>query len=157
MIEEEGVKVSEDELIDISIFRSRHPVEFLKGAWKLRDRAIALLSLAARYGHTDIVKFLLNAGAKPDNAIEFAAMCGSRTIMRLLWEHDEYGNDAVQGAFTVAVDREDTAVFNLLKELGAKLDDDVRVALSQKAQGEGLESMVKLLEEDARTCESVRT
>ncbi|KAH4055169.1 hypothetical protein HBI56_024910 [Parastagonospora nodorum] len=152
MIEEEGVKVSEDELIDKSIFRSRFPVEFLKGTWTLQYRAKALLSLAARHGHADIIKFLLDAGAKPDNAIEFAAMCGSRTIIRLLWEHDEYGNNAVQAAFVVAVDREDTAVFNLLKELGAKLDDDVHVALRQKAQEEGLESMVKLLEEDAQKC-----
>jgi hypothetical protein len=56
----------------------------------------------------------------------------------------------VQGAFSIAVDREDTAVFNLLEELGAKLDDDVRVAMTQKAQEEGLGSMVRLLDENAR-------
>lgn len=149
MIEEEGVDVNDDKSIDTSIFLSRHPVEFAKGH-KLWYRDAAFLSVAARSGHGDIAKFLLDAGAYPDHAIEFAAMSGSRTIMRLLWEHNEYGNDAVQGAFVMAVDREDTAVFNLLKELGAELDEDVRVALIQRAQNEGLESMVRLLVEDAR-------
>ncbi|KAH4000900.1 hypothetical protein HBI56_012500 [Parastagonospora nodorum] len=148
MIEEEGVKVNDDKSIDTSIFLSRHPVEFEKGS-RLWYRDAAFLSMAARRGHSEIVKFLLDAGAYPDHAIEFAAMSGSRTIIRVLWEHNEYENDAVQGAFVLAVDREDTAVFNLLKELGAKLDDDVRVALIERAQNEGLDSMVRLLDEDA--------
>ncbi|KAH5338116.1 hypothetical protein HBI24_107370 [Parastagonospora nodorum] len=130
------------------MFLSRHPVEFEKGS-RLWYRDAAFLSMAARRGHSEIVKFLLDAGAYPDHAIEFAAMSGSRTIIRVLWEHNEYENDAVQGAFVLAVDREDTAVFNLLKELGAKLDDDVRVALIERAQNEGLDSMVRLLDEDA--------
>jgi hypothetical protein len=149
LIEEERVNVNDDRSVDTSIFLSRYPVEFLKG-FVLRRRPATLLSVAARGGHGDTVKILLDVGAKPDHAIEFAAMCGSRTLVRLLWEHGEYGNDAVQGAFAMAVDREDTAVFNLLEELGAKLDNDVRVAMTQKAQEEGLGSMVRLLDENAR-------
>jgi hypothetical protein len=148
MIEEERVDVDDDKSVDRSIFLSRYPVEFRKG-FLLQDRPGTLLDIAARGGHGDAVKILLDAGAKPDHGIEFAAMCGSRTLVRLLWAHDEFKNDAVQGALAIAVDREDTAVFNLLKELGARLDDDVRVAMTQKAQEEGLESMVRLLDEDA--------
>jgi hypothetical protein len=146
MIEEERVEVNDDRSADTSIFLSRDPVEFLKG-FELRYRPATFLSVAARGGHKDTVKVLLDAGAEADHAIEFAAMCGSRTLVRLLWERS--GNDAVQGAFVMAVDREDTGMFNLLRELGAKVDDDVRVALIEKAQGEGLESMVRLLDHDA--------
>jgi len=155
MIEEEKAEVNyDDKGYDKSMFLSRYPVECRKGYF-LRERAINPLSVAARYGHGEMVKFLLAAGAYPDHAIEFTAMCGSRTIMRMLWEHDEQGNDAVQGAFVIAIDREDTAMFNLLKELGAKLDDDVREALLQRAQDEGLESMAKLLVEDARVSDGL--
>jgi hypothetical protein len=147
LIEEGRAEVNDDKSVDRSIFVSRHPVEFLKG-YELHGRTATLLSRAARCGHEKTVKILLDAGAKPDHAIEFAVMCGSKSLMRLLWQHDEYENDAVQGAFVAAVEREDIAVFNLLKELGAKLDDDVRVALRQKAQEEELESMVRLLDED---------
>jgi hypothetical protein len=88
MIEEEKVDVNEENSVDTSLFLSRYPVEFLKG-FMLRYRPGTLLSVAARGGHGDIVKILLDAGAKPDHAIEFAAMCGSRTLVRLLWEHGE--------------------------------------------------------------------
>ncbi|KAL6711130.1 hypothetical protein ACN47E_005661 [Coniothyrium glycines] len=147
LIEEEGLEVSDHRWVDESIFLSRDPVEFLKPT-RIQYRPMTYLSLAARGGYEDTVKVLLEAGAKADHEVEFAALCGSRTLVRLLWERS--GNDAVQGAFKAAIDREDTAMFNLLRELGAKVDDDVRVALIDRAQGEGLESMVRLLDHDSR-------
>lgn len=41
-------------------------------------------------------------------------------------------DDAVQGAFAMAIDREDTAMFHLLEELGAELADDVRAAFIER-------------------------
>lgn len=141
---EKAEKIYEEEVNDTSLFQSRHPATFVTG-FKSQDRPVTILSVAARRGDAEAVKTLLNAGFKNDRAIEFAAMCGSRTIVRLLWDHGGHENEAVQGALAMAVDREDVAMFNLLVELGAKLDDDVRVAITQKAKEEGLESMMDLL------------
>lgn len=47
----------------------------------------------------------------------------------------------------MAIEHEDTAMFHFLEDLGAHLDDDVRVALLEKAREDGLESMVTLLAE----------
>jgi hypothetical protein len=144
MIEEQNLDVNAC-TEDSSSFLSRCPAEFVKG-WNLQNkRDHTLLSRAAKGGHVEAVKVLLDAKAKHDHAIGFAAMCGSRTIVRLLWEHGENKDDAVQGAFAMAVNREDTAMFDLLEELGAKLADDVRAAVIKKAQEEGMESMVALL------------
>jgi hypothetical protein len=143
LIEKEGADV-DDKHNETSLLHSRCPAEFVKG-WMLQGRDHTLIGRAARAGYVDVVKVLLDAKAKHDHAIEFAVMCGSRTIVRLLWEHGENEDDAVQGAFAMAVDREDTAMYNLLEELGAKLADDVRAAVIKKAQEEGLESMVALL------------
>ncbi|KAH7355561.1 hypothetical protein BKA66DRAFT_597795 [Pyrenochaeta sp. MPI-SDFR-AT-0127] len=49
----------------------------------------------------------------------------------------------------MAIDREDTAMFNLLEEVGAKLADEVRAAVIKKAQDWELQSMVRLLSKDA--------
>jgi hypothetical protein len=153
LIDEGRVEVNDDTTVDRSVFVSRRPVEFIKG-YEVYNRTATLLSRAARCGHEETVKILLDARARPDHAIEFAAMCGAKALVRVLWEHDEYGNDAVQGAFVAAVDREDVAMFRLLEELGARLDDDVRVALRQRALEEGLESMVGWLDEAG--CASAR-
>ena len=51
----------------------------------------------------------------------------------------------MQEAIANAVDREDTAMFSLLIELGAKLDPNVREAITRKATEDGLESMLELL------------
>lgn len=91
------------------------------------------------------MKLLLDAGFKHDRAIGFAAMCGSRTIVRQLWQYCGHRDEAVQEALANAVDREDTAMFSLLIELGAKLDPNVREAITRKATEDGLESMLELL------------
>ncbi|KAH7408479.1 hypothetical protein DE146DRAFT_375768 [Phaeosphaeria sp. MPI-PUGE-AT-0046c] len=145
LMEEDRVEDIDDRhLHDTSMFLSRHPVEF-EAVLKSQDRAATHLSQAASRGDADAVKILMNAGTKSDHAIEFAAMCGSKTIVKALWDYGGYKDEAVQGALAMAVDREDVAMFNLLIQLGAKLDNDVRVALIQRAQEEGLESMVELL------------
>jgi hypothetical protein len=147
LIEKERADVNDD-YADCSLFESRCPAELVKG-WKLRARCRTLLSCATKEGHVDVVKILLDAGARNDHAIEFAARSGSRTLMRLLWEHGENDDDAMQGAFAMAVDREDTAMFKLLQETGVKLANDARAAVLRRAQEEGLESMVRLLSQDA--------
>ncbi len=147
LIENEGFDVNRPKGSsegDECLFESRWPTKLVKHSW-IWSRYHRLLSQAARKGLLGTFKIILDAGAEHDHAIEFAAMCGSRTIVRLLWNHGDNKSDAVQGAFAMAVDREDTAMFHLLEELGAKLDDDVRVAVIEKAQEEGLESMVGLL------------
>jgi ankyrin repeat protein len=63
-----------------------------------------LCSVATREGHVEVVRILLETGAKHDHAIEYAAMSGSGTLMRLLLEHGENEDDALQGTFTMAVD-----------------------------------------------------
>jgi ankyrin repeat protein len=150
LVEHEGVDVNEPYDTDRSLFQSRWPAEFIKGfpMW-VRGRGRTLLSVATTEGHVDVVKILLDAGARHNNAIEFAARSGSRTLMRLLWEHGENDDDAMQGAFAMAVDREDTAMFKLLRETGVKLADDVRAVVLRRAREEGLESMVRLLSYDA--------
>lgn len=145
LIEEERAEIiNEDAFDDDPLFCSRHPVEFITG-YMARGRARTILSIVAKRGDADAVQFLLKAGFKNDRAIAFAAMSGSRTIARQLWENGRHQDEAVQEALAIAVDGEDTAIFNLLIELGAKLDDDVRAAITEKAQDEGLESMVGLL------------
>jgi ankyrin repeat protein len=147
LIESEGAEVNDPRCADRSFFQCRCPAEFKKG-FKARDRADTQLSCAVRAGHANVAKILLDAGADHDHAIEFAAMCGSRELVKILWGRGENKNNAVQGAFAMAVDREDTAMFRLLAELGAKLDDDVRAAAIKVAQEEGRESMVALLCEE---------
>lgn len=145
LIEEERAEIiAEDDLSDISLFQSRDPVEFLTG-FRLQRRARTILSVVARRGDEEAVKLLLDAGFKHDRAIGFAAMCGSRTIVRQLWQYCGHRDEAVQEAIANAVDREDTAMFSLLIELGAKLDPDVREAITRKATEDGLESMLELL------------
>lgn len=142
LAETEGVGVNG--YSDESLFQHRCPAKFKKSS-RYHSRDHNLLSCAARAGHVDLVKYLLDAGADLDYAIEFAAACGSRTLVRLLWEHGENGIDAVQAAFSMAVNREDTAMFILLKELGATLDEDVKMSLMKLAREDGRESMVSLL------------
>ena len=76
-------------------------------------------------------------------------MSESRTLMRLLREHDVNEDDVMQGAFAMAVDRKDSPMLNPLQETGVKLADDVRAAVLKKAQEEGFESMVRLLSQNA--------
>ncbi|KAF2132767.1 hypothetical protein P153DRAFT_428812 [Dothidotthia symphoricarpi CBS 119687] len=156
LIEKEGAEDHKHDGNDVSLFQSYCPVELVKGR-RLRQRDVTLLSRAARAGFVDLVRVFLDAGVKHDHAIEFAAMCGSRTIVRLLHEHGQNTDDAMQGALAMAVDREDTAMFNLLEGLGAKLDDDVRAAVVRKAQEEGLESMVEMLGKDGNAPYKGRT
>lgn len=145
LLEEDKVEdIDEEHLNDLSILQSRFTVGFVTMP-RSPDGAATHLSQAARRGDAEAVRILINAGMKSDHAIEYAAMCGSRTIVRALWEYGGYKEEAVQGAFAMAVDREDTAMFNLLIELGAKLDHDVGVAITQKAKEDGLESMLELL------------
>ncbi|KAF2873065.1 hypothetical protein BDV95DRAFT_490003 [Massariosphaeria phaeospora] len=147
LIDKEGTEVNADFSNNMSLFQSRCPAKFRTNLFGITD--YTLLGRAARAGHMNVVKILLDAGAKHGHAMQFAAMSGSRTLVRLLWEHGENKDDPVQGAFATAVDRENTAMFYLLEEMGAKLEDDVRAAMIQKAQEEGLESMVRLLSKDA--------
>jgi hypothetical protein len=145
LLEEDKVEgIDEEHLNDLSVLQSRFTVGFVTIPMSPAGAATHL-SQAARRGDAEAVKILINARMKSDHAIEYAAMCGSRTIVRLLWNYGGYKEEAVQGAFVMAVDREDTAMFNLLVELGAKLDHDVGTVITQKAKEDGLESMLELL------------
>ncbi|EDU48456.1 multiple ankyrin repeats single kh domain protein [Pyrenophora tritici-repentis] len=141
LIEREGIG---SHGFDASVFQRRYPAELLKSS-RYPSRYWNSLTCAVRTGEVDIVKVLLDSGAQLGHAIECAAAGGSKTLVRLLWEYGESKNAAVQGAFLMAVDREDTGMFKFLGELGATLDEDVRALLIKLAHESGLESMVNLL------------
>lgn len=87
LIEKEGANL-DFRRDGVSLFHSHYPAEFVKDS-KLLSRDQTLIGHAARAGHVKTVKSLLDANKKHDHAIEFAAMCGSRKIVRLLWEHGQ--------------------------------------------------------------------
>lgn len=147
LIVNEGADVNCNMYPDDSLFQSRYPAE-LGESPRGRGRTVSMLSTAVKAGHVNLAEKILDAGAKHDHAIEFAAMCGLQYLVRLLWGRGENSNDAVQGAFIRAVERENIAMFHLLEELGAKIDDDVRVLAIKAAQEEGCESMVEFLSEE---------
>lgn len=135
---------------DRSIFASFNPqqgeVELQKG-YLLRDRYDRPLSRAAKTGHMETLKLLLDAGAEHDHALEAAAAGGWRHIVKLLWEKGGNADDVVQGAFVVATWREDTGMLDVLKECGATMEEAVRVKARETVEKEGLDSMARLLDE----------
>jgi ankyrin repeat protein len=77
LLEQESVSVNLCANADYSLFKSRHPA-VLENFKSNLHRAWSVVSEATHYRQVDMVKMLLNAGAKPGNAIEYAAAIGSR-------------------------------------------------------------------------------
>lgn len=84
LIREEAAEVNGEHYNDISSLESRWPAKLWRRQYPLDVRYRNLVSSAARRGNFEVVKVFLDAGAKHDHALEFAAMSGSKALVKLL-------------------------------------------------------------------------
>ncbi|KAI6088175.1 ankyrin [Hypoxylon rubiginosum] len=126
-----------------------------------RRRAFRPLVRAIRYGSEASAKILLDAGADPNlcppprTALMEAAWTRSVSMVKLLLDHGADVNDGRPPPIVLAVIKEHLAMFQLLRERGARLDTPETGGWAMAlAKSHGLDSMVELLvsegvEEDA--------
>ena len=116
------------------------------------------LVAACRWGHEDIVDFLLSRGTDPDYKGEklsvfptlfIVAKAGNFAIVRKLVESG--AKVGFEEAFFSAVQLKYTVMVRYLLDFGRKMGFDVKEGgclISREAKSSGLESMVELLQEE---------
>ncbi|KAI0868102.1 ankyrin repeat-containing domain protein [Hypoxylon argillaceum] len=119
-----------------------------------RKRANKALRKAVQNGKLDVVSLLLRHGASPNRfsrlrtPLMFAAWTSSTSIARLLLESGAKPNVGRPPPIVLAVAKEDTAMFQLLWEYGARVDTPETGGWAMAvAQFWGFESMIDMLVE----------
>lgn len=114
---------------------------------------------ASQHGHLAIVQILLKHGANTTGALEKAAAGGYRDIVELLLDHGADPNNGSPNSLVYAIELEHVALFRLLMERGAMMEEETRAECVRRAKEKGFESMSELLREngvDLIRCETVR-
>ncbi|KAL1603716.1 hypothetical protein SLS60_005306 [Paraconiothyrium brasiliense] len=120
------------------------------------------LKRAASHGHLDLVVMLINRGVKmPRSIIGKPVAYGNLPLAKVLLEHGTIPSDGAVHPLVEAVSAENVKIFELLLSHGAVLDSEVREMCVQRAEAEGLESMMEYLSrwepklDDGRVCARV--
>ena len=103
---------------------------------------------ASQHGHLAIVQILLKHGADTTGALEKAAAGGYRDIVELLLDHGADPNDGSPNSLVYAIELEHVALFRLLMERGAIMEEETSAECVRRAKEKGFESMSELLREN---------
>lgn len=103
---------------------------------------------ASQHGHLAIVQILLKHGADTTGALEKAAAGGYRDIVELLLDHGADPNDGSPNSLVYAIELEHVALFRLLMERGAIMEEETSAECVRRAKEKGYESMLELLGEN---------
>lgn len=103
---------------------------------------------ASQRGHMPIVELLLEHGADTSGALEKAIEGGYRDIVELLINHDADLNQGTLASLPRVIELEHVPLFRLLMDRGTILDQRTMADCVRRAEEQGLDSMLKLLNEN---------
>lgn len=106
------------------------------------------IEAASQHGHLAIVQILLKHGADTTGALEKAAAGGYRDIVKLLLDHGADPNNGSPNSLVYAIELEHVALFQLLMERGAIMEEETSAECVRRAKEKGYESMLELLRDN---------
>ena len=109
---------------------------------------LGAVETASQHGHLAVVQILLKHGADTTGALEKAAAGGYRDIVKLLLDHGADPNNGSPNSLVYAIELEHVALFQLLMERGAIMEEETSAECVRRAKEKGYESMLGLLREN---------
>ncbi|USP75887.1 hypothetical protein yc1106_03161 [Curvularia clavata] len=108
------------------------------------DTSQPALETAVEYVHFDVFYLLLEHGAETGRALAVAVAKGYRSIVNVLLERGGHTKEHLQSLLPRAIETEDKAIFQTLAK-HVEIDDATRAECAKVAEENGLESMAELL------------